>query len=158
MLDDALFDFFQAIVVFVQHRLGVEEIKIVGGSFFPWQVQHQVDIGGLLTVVRTLGVHTFQFQDFLVESLLGEMASLIGGVEDLVVEDGEVQGETQTDGVSGRQLVLGNIGGSLVSLEGLVGRVLALVASSKLGEVTVVVTLPVGIVSTRNSGENYGSA
>ena len=94
----------------------------------------------------------------IIESLLGEMASLIGGVEDLVVEDGEVQGETQTDGVSGRQLVLGNIGGSLVSLEGLVGRVLALVASSKLGEVTVVVTLPVGIVSTRNSGENYGSA
>ena len=94
----------------------------------------------------------------IIESLLGEMASLIGRVEDLVVEDGEVQGETQTDGVSGRQLVLGNIGGSLVSLEGLVGRVLALVASSKLGEVTVVVTLPVGIVSTRNSGENYGSA
>jgi hypothetical protein len=94
----------------------------------------------------------------IVESLLGEVASLIRGVEDLVVEDGEVQGETQADGVSGRQLVLGNIGGSLVGLEGLVGGVLALVASSKLGEITVVVTLPVGIVSTHTSWIGVESA
>jgi hypothetical protein len=71
------------------------------------------------------------------------MAGLVGRVENLVVEDGEVQGETETDGVSGSEVSLGNLGGVLVSLERLVGRRLALVTESKLGEVTVVVTLPV---------------
>ena len=78
----------------------------------------------------------------IVESLLGEVASLIRSIEDLIVKDGEVEGKTQTDGVSRRKLALGNIGGTLVSLEGLVGRILALVASRKLGKVAVVVTLP----------------
>jgi hypothetical protein len=81
--------------------------------------------------------------DGIVKGLLGEVASLVGGVEDLVVEDGEVEGKTKADGVGGRQLSLGNLGGSLVSLEGLIGRVLAAVANGELGEVTVVVTLPV---------------
>jgi hypothetical protein len=40
------------------------------------------------------------------------------------------------------QLGDGNVRGGLVGLEGLVGRVLALVAGGELGEVTVVVTLP----------------
>lgn len=79
----------------------------------------------------------------IVEGLLGEVASLVGGVEDLIVEDGEVEGKTKADGVGGRQLSLGNLGGSLVSLEGLVGGVLAAVTNGELGEVTVVVTLPV---------------
>ena len=35
----------------------------------------------------------------IIESLLGKTASLIRGVEDLVVEDGEVQCETQADGM-----------------------------------------------------------
>jgi hypothetical protein len=71
------------------------------------------------------------------------VASLVGLVADLVVEDGEVQGEAETDGVGRRKLGLSNLGGSLVSLEGLVGRVLTAVTESELGEVTVVVTLPV---------------
>ncbi len=71
------------------------------------------------------------------------MAGLVGGVEDLVVEDGEVEGKTQADGVSGRELGLGNLGGSLVSLKRLVGRILAAVADGELGEVAVVVTLPI---------------
>jgi hypothetical protein len=79
----------------------------------------------------------------VVESLLGQLASLVWGVEDLVVEDGEVQCETETDGVCGRKVRCGNVGGSLVGLEGLVGRGLALVANGELGEVTVVVALPV---------------
>ena len=33
----------------------------------------------------------------IVESLLGEMASLVGSVENLIVEDGEVQRETEAD-------------------------------------------------------------
>jgi hypothetical protein len=79
----------------------------------------------------------------IVESLLGKMASLVGRVEDLVVENGEVQGETKTDGVSGGKVGLSDLGGSLVGLEGLVGRVLAAVAHGELGEVAVIVTLPV---------------
>jgi hypothetical protein len=75
------------------------------------------------------------------------MASLIGGVKDLVVEDGEVKGETQADRVGRRKLGSGNLSGSLVSLEGLVGRVLAAVANGELSEITVVVTLPARLVN-----------
>ncbi len=71
------------------------------------------------------------------------MASLVRGVQDLVVEHGEVKGETQTDGVSRGKLGLGDLGGSLVSLKRLVGGVLAAVTDGELGEVAVVVTLPV---------------
>ena len=78
----------------------------------------------------------------IVESLLGEVASLVWRVEDLVVEDGEVQGKTKTDWVGWSKIALGNLGGSLVSLKGLVGGLLALVADGELGEVAVVITLP----------------
>lgn len=87
-----------------------------------------------------IGLHT---GNSVIESLLGEVACLVGRVEDLVVEDREVQSETKADGVSGREVGLGNLGGSLVGLEGLVRGGLALVAGGELSEVTVVVTLPV---------------
>ena len=77
------------------------------------------------------------------------MASLVWSVEDLVVEDGEVQGKTQSDWVGWGKVGLGNLGGSLVSLKRLVGGSLALVANGELGEVAVVVTLPVPWVSMR---------
>ena len=49
----------------------------------------------------------------IIESLLGQVAGLVGSVQDLVVEDGEVQGETQADGVRGSELGLGDIGCAL---------------------------------------------
>lgn len=49
----------------------------------------------------------------IVEGLLREVASTVGGVQDLVVEDGEVESETQTDRVSWSELSLGNIGSAL---------------------------------------------
>ena len=70
------------------------------------------------------------------------MAGLVGSVQDLVVEDGEVKGKTETDGVGWWELSNSNVGSSLVSLEGLVGAVFPLVTSGELGEVTVVITLP----------------
>ena len=89
------------------------------------------------------------------------MAGTVGRVQDLVVEDREVQCQTETDWVSWGELSLGNIGGRLfggvsrccgvgicVIASYLVGLVrssrsdLALLAGSELGEVTVVVTLP----------------
>jgi hypothetical protein len=41
------------------------------------------------------------------------VASTVGGVQDLVVEDGEVEGKTKTNGVSRSELSLSNIGGAL---------------------------------------------
>lgn len=80
------------------------------------------------------------------------MAGAVGRVENLVVKDREVEGQTQADGVRGRQLGLSNLGGGLVGLERLVGRVLAAVANSELGKVAVVVTLPVcGLELTRRT-------
>jgi hypothetical protein len=76
------------------------------------------------------------------------VASLVGRVQNLVVEDREVQSESETDGVGRGEVSLGNLGGVLVSLERLVGGGLALVAESKLSEVTVVVTLPVRRISS----------
>lgn len=71
------------------------------------------------------------------------MASLVGRVEDLVVENGEVQGKSKTDRVGWGEVGLSDIGSSLVGFKGLVRGSLALVAKGKLGEVAVVVTLPV---------------
>lgn len=87
----------------------------------------------------------------IVESELGQVASLVGGVEDLVVEDGEVQGETETDGVGGSKVGLGNLSGGLVGLKGSIGGTLATVADGELGKVTVVVTLPIRRGETRQS-------
>ena len=44
------------------------------------------------------------------------MASLIGRVEDLVVENGEVEGESETDGVGRGEFGLSDIGGVLINL------------------------------------------
>ena len=47
---------------------------------------------------------------------LGELASLLWRVEDLVVEDGEVEGEAQPDGVGGLHLTFADLEGVLVGL------------------------------------------
>jgi hypothetical protein len=49
----------------------------------------------------------------VVESLFGKMAGTVRRVEDLVVEDGEVEGKTKADGVGRGELSLGNIGSVL---------------------------------------------
>lgn len=79
----------------------------------------------------------------VIKGLLGKMASLIRRVQDLIVENGEVKGQTQADWVGWCKVGLCNFGGVLVSLEGLVGRFLSLVANGELSKVTVVITLPV---------------
>ena len=88
------------------------------------------------------------------------MASTVGRVQDLVVEDREVQRKAETDGVGRCELSLGNVGGRLCSgvrwlllhsvliASYLVGLVcssrsnLALLTGSEFGEVAVVVSLP----------------
>ena len=88
--------------------------------------------------------------DSIIESLLGKMASLVRRVEDLVVEDGEVQGKTKTNWVGWGKVGLSNFGSVLVSLERLVGGLLALVTGGELSKVTVVVTLP--LIANQVSG------
>jgi hypothetical protein len=89
------------------------------------------------------------------------MASTVGRVQDLVVEDREVQRKAQTDGVGRCELGLSDVGGRLydsqlfvdlpvrgVIASYLVGLVcsgrgdLALLTGGELGKVTVVVSLP----------------
>jgi len=50
--------------------------------------------------VRVVGLTS----NSIVECLLGQLASLVWRVEDLVVEDGEVQCEAETDGVCRRKV------------------------------------------------------
>lgn len=64
-----------------------------------------------------------------------------------LLEDGEVEGETESDGMRRGELGDGNIGSGLVSLERLVGRVLSLVTSGKLGKVSVVISHPMRRIS-----------
>lgn len=78
------------------------------------------------------------------------MAGLVWRVENLIVEDREVQGKTKADWVGWGKVGLSNFGSILVSLKRLVGGLLALITSSELSKVTVVVTLPV--IANRVSG------
>jgi len=50
----------------------------------------------------------------VVKGGLGKVASLVWGVEDLVVEDREVEGQTEADGVGGCEISLCDGGGSLM--------------------------------------------
>lgn len=96
-----------------------------------------------------LGKVDFPTSNSVVKCLLGEMASLIRRVEDLVVEDGKVQRETETDGVSRGEISSGNLRRSFVGLQRLISRDLALVTESEFREVAVVVALPVSTKSVR---------
>lgn len=100
--------------------------------------------GRVLVALLAEGV---KLSNSIVKGSLGEVASLVRRIQNLVVEDREVKCETEADGVSRGKVSLGNLGGVLVSLERLVGGSLALVAKGKLGKVTVVVTLPVRRIS-----------
>ena len=66
--------------------------------------------GGVLVAFFAEGI---QFGNGIIECLLGKVASTVGRVQDLVVEDGEVEGQTQADGVGRGQLGLGDVGGAL---------------------------------------------
>lgn len=45
------------------------------------------------------------------------MTSLVGRVEDLVVEDGEVESQTKTDGMSGREISGGHFSRGFVGFQ-----------------------------------------
>ena len=55
--------------------------------------------------------------DGVIKSLLGKVACLVGGVENLVVKHREVQGKTETDGVGWGEIGASDFGCSLVCLQ-----------------------------------------
>ena len=79
--------------------------------------------------------------DGIVEGLLGHLAGFGGLVHDLVVEHGEVKGETESDWVGGLEVLVGLLSGLVVSLEGALGNLLVVFTSGVLTNVSVVVTL-----------------
>ena len=78
----------------------------------------------------------------IVKCKLGQVAGLVGRVEDFVVEDGKVKSQSKTDGVGRSKICLSNLGGSLISLKRGIGGGLAAVTDSELREVSVVIALP----------------
>mmetsp|Transcript_26473 Transcript_26473/g.81413 ORF Transcript_26473/g.81413 Transcript_26473/m.81413 type:complete len:358 (+) Transcript_26473:535-1608(+) len=80
-----------------------------------------------------------EFGDGVVEGLLGDVAGAVRGREDFVVEDAEVEGQAQTDGVRRRQGLGGDLGRDLVRFERFARRRFSLVGGLELGEVPVVV-------------------
>jgi hypothetical protein len=98
------------------------------------------DQGRVLVALLGEGV---EFGNRIVKRLLGEVARTVRRVEDLVIEHGEVEGETEANGVGGWEFSDRNVRRGLVGLERLVGAILALVASGKLSKVAVVVAHPV---------------
>lgn len=93
-------------------------------------------------VLVALLAQSVKLGDGIIEGLFGEVAGLVGRVQDLIVEDGEVQGKTKSDRVGWGKISLGNLSGGLIGLERLVGRFLSLVGNGKLSQVTVVIALP----------------
>lgn len=77
----------------------------------------------------------------LVEGGLGQGDGLFGGIGDLVVEDGEVEGQPQADGVRGLHLLFADVHGLLVGFLGVVYRLLAVVPGGHLGQVSEIVAL-----------------
>ena len=54
-------------------------------------------------------VERVELGDGVVEGLLGQIAGALGRVEDLVVENGEVERQAETDRMCGRHLSLGDL-------------------------------------------------
>mmetsp|Transcript_19863 Transcript_19863/g.63931 ORF Transcript_19863/g.63931 Transcript_19863/m.63931 type:complete len:243 (+) Transcript_19863:150-878(+) len=113
------------------------------------------DQGGVLIALFAEGV---EFGDGVVEGLFGDVAGSVGGGEDFVVEDGEVEGEAEADGVGRRQGLGGDRRRDLVRLQSFGRRRLSFVGGLEFREVSVVVALHLvikhlALVARRNGDE-----
>jgi hypothetical protein len=108
------------------------------------------DQGGILVALFRQSV---KFSNSIIESLLGQVAGTVGGVENLVVEDGEVESKSKTDGVSWGQFGLCDFCGALVGFMSTGSSLLARIASSKLCKITVIISLP----ASKNLSDYYHS-
>ena len=74
ILDDAVFDFFEAVVVLFKNFAGVGNVEVVLGGFLPGQRDHEVEIGLDDTVLGGLNrhaAHPVQFAQRLFVCFLG---------------------------------------------------------------------------------------
>lgn len=98
-------------------------------------------------ILVALLAESVQLGNGLVEGLLGQATSLLRSVQDFIVEHGEVESEPQPDRVGRREVGVGDLAGLLIGVEGLLRRELTFLSCSKLGQVPVVIPLPIGVVS-----------
>jgi hypothetical protein len=91
--------------------LGGIGIGPVGGGPEGQIVAQQLHDQGAVAV-RLLG-QGVELGDGVVKGLLGQVAGAVGRVEDLVVEDGEVEGKPEADRVGGGEFGLRDVGGIL---------------------------------------------
>lgn len=112
------------------------------------------DKGGVLVTLLTQRV---QLSNRIIKRLLRQLTCLLGTVEDLVVEDREVERQSESDGVGGWQLAGGMGARLVVGLEAVVRRLLLAFSRFKLRQVPVVVSFPGGgcIVYIYNKNPNY---
>ena len=69
VLQDAVFDFLQAVMVVIEFLLHLFEVKVVLGISVPRQIEHVVEVGILHRVVGCLRVEAFQFAQFFLKLL-----------------------------------------------------------------------------------------
>ena len=87
VFDDALLDFFEAIVVLVEHSLGVIQVKIVLRHLVPRQVEQRLEVIGLHAVFAGLRVHPLELADLFVECFLCVVGPVFGGRFGALFED-----------------------------------------------------------------------
>lgn len=98
-------------------------------------------------ILITFLTESVKLSNRIIESLFGEMARPVGRVEDFVVEDGEVQSETEADRMCGSQVRCCDLGSFFVCLQRFICGRFPLLFDRKLCQVSVVVALPVHKVS-----------
>ena len=79
--------------------------------------------------------------DGIIEGSLGNLAGHGLVAHDLIIEDGEIQGETKSNRVGGFELLVGDGGGAFVGFHGEELGILVLVVLGVLADVTMVVSL-----------------
>ncbi len=88
VLDDALLDLLQAVVVLLQHLLGPLQVAVVVGVHLPGQVQHPVDVVAHHRGLGRHGGHHLEPPQLAVQLLLGLLAQRLG--RDLVLQLGDL--------------------------------------------------------------------
>merc|ERR1712117_221380 len=117
-------------VCVIGRRIGCPKSQIV--------TQKLHDQRRVLVAILIKGV---QLGNGLIKGSLGELASLLGRVEDLVVEDGEVERQTEANRMRGLHLGLSNFKSFLVSLLRIFENSCSSVTHSHLGKVPEVIAL-----------------
>lgn len=105
-------------------------------------------------ILVRLFTQSIEFSDRIVKRQLGETAGLVGRVEDLVVEYGEVERESESDRVCGRKFGRGDGRSRFVRFEGSFRGLRTCVTGSKFGEVSVVISLHL-VVEDLQIGDLY---